>query len=71
MYEIHWVLLDAVRADDQKSIANRFGKELAEEALRNGKTEYRRLLSRADDLGPGNPMAMNALESIFHSGSSS
>ena len=55
----------------KKSIANRFGKELAEEALRNGKTEYRRLLSRADDLGPGNPMAMNALESIFHSGSSS
>ena len=55
----------------KKSIANRFGKELAEEALRNGKTEYRRLLSRADDLGPGNPMAMNALETIFHSGSSS
>ena len=55
----------------KKSIANRFGKELAEEALRNGKTEYRRLLSRADDLGPGNPTAMNALETICHSGSSS
>ena len=44
----------------KKSIAARFGMELAEKAIRNGKTEYRRLLSRADDLGPGNPMAMNA-----------
>ena len=44
----------------KKSMTNRFGKELAEEAIRNGKKEYRGLLSRADDLGPGNPMAMNA-----------
>ena len=29
----------------KKSIANRFGKELAEEVLRNGKTEYRQLLA--------------------------
>ena len=44
----------------KKSIANRFDKALAEQAIRQGKEEYKRLLSRADDLGPGNPMAMNA-----------
>lgn len=44
----------------KKSIANRFHQELAEEAIRRGKEEYRGLLSRADELGPGNPMAMNA-----------
>ena len=44
----------------KKSIAKRFGRELAEQSIRNGKREYRSLLSRADDLGPGNPMAMNA-----------
>ena len=44
----------------KKSIAKRFGKEVAEKAISNGKPEYRRLLQKADDLGPGNPMAMNA-----------
>lgn len=44
----------------KKSIAARFNQELAEQSIREGKTEYRRLLSRADDLGPGNPMAINA-----------
>lgn len=44
----------------KKSITNRFGKELADKSIKNGKQQYRRLLSRADDLGPGNPMAMNA-----------
>ena len=44
----------------KKSIAARFNQELAEQSIREGKTEYRRLLSRADDLGPGNPMATNA-----------
>ena len=44
----------------KKSIRKRFDGNLAEQAIRQGKDEYRRLLSRADDLGPGNPMAMNA-----------
>ncbi|MDO4853240.1 MAG: hypothetical protein Q4A88_07465, partial [Clostridia bacterium] len=44
----------------KRSIKKRFGKELANTSIRNGKREYRGLLSRADDLGPGNPMAMNA-----------
>ncbi len=44
----------------KKSIKKRFNKEMAGQAIRHGKDEYRRLLSHADDLGPGNPMAQNA-----------
>lgn len=44
----------------KKSIRKRFNQELANQAIRHGKAEYRGLLSRADDLGPGNPMAQNA-----------
>ena len=55
--EIYWTLFAPMI---KKSIANRFSKELAKESIRNGKAEYRGLLFRADDLGPGNPMAMNA-----------
>ena len=44
----------------KKSIRKRFGMPLAERSIREGKKEYRRLLSRADELGPGNPMATNA-----------
>jgi len=54
---IYWTLFAPMI---RKSITNRFGKQLAGEAVSNGKSEYRRLLSHADDLGPGNPMAMNA-----------
>ena len=54
---IYWALFAPVM---KKSITARFGRELAETSIRNGKREYRRLLSEADDLGPGNPMAMNA-----------
>ena len=54
---IYWTLFAPMM---RKSIARRFDKELADRAIRQGKDEYRRLLSRADDLGPGNPMAMNA-----------
>lgn len=42
------------------SIAKRFSPELAEKSIRNGKAAYRGLLSRADDIGQDNPMAMNA-----------
>ena len=44
----------------RKSIARRHGPELAKKSVRGGKKEYRRLLERADELGPGNPMASNA-----------
>ena len=54
---IYWTLFAPMM---KKSIAKRFDKELADKAIKQGKTEYKRLLSRADDLGSGNPMAMNA-----------
>ena len=44
----------------KKSIARRFDRALAEQSIRRGKEEYKGLLARADDLGPGNPMASNA-----------
>ena len=54
---IYWTVFAPLM---KKSMAKRFNRELAEQAIRQGKKEYRSLLSRADDLGPGNPMAMNA-----------
>ena len=54
---IYWTLFAPLM---KKSIAKRFDRDLAQQALHRGKAEYRRLLSSADDLGPGNPMAMNA-----------
>ena len=54
---IYWTLFAPMM---KRSIARRFNRELANQAIRRGKAEYRRLLSRADELGPGNPMAMNA-----------
>ena len=44
----------------KKSISVRFGKELAEKAVRNGKDEYRKLVQNAPELGNNNPMASNA-----------
>ena len=54
---LYWALFAPII---KKSVAKRFGKELAEQSIRHGKSEYKRLLRCADDLGPGNPMAMNA-----------
>ena len=54
---IYWALFAPLM---KKSILTRFGDELADQAIRQGKEEYKGLLARADDLGPGNPMAMNA-----------
>ena len=54
---IYWMLFAPMM---KKSIEKRFNKELAERFIRSGKSEYRRLLTNADDLGPGNPMAVNA-----------
>ncbi len=54
---IYWTLFAPMM---KKSIAKRFDKKLADKAVKQGKNEYKRLLSRADDLGSSNPMAMNA-----------
>ena len=54
---IYWTLFAPLM---KKSIAKRFSKELAGKSIKNGKAEYRKLLSRADDLGPGNSMVSNA-----------
>ena len=54
---VYWTLFAPMI---KKSITQRFGKDMAERAIRQGKAEYRGLLARADELGPGNPMAMNA-----------
>ena len=54
---IYWTIFSPLM---KKSIEKRFNNDLAERTIRSGKTEYRRLLANADDLGPGNPMAMNA-----------
>ena len=45
---IYWTLFAPMM---KRSIKRRFGGSLAEQAIRQGKAEYRRLLSRADGLG--------------------
>ncbi|MBQ9228175.1 MAG: L-2-amino-thiazoline-4-carboxylic acid hydrolase [Eubacterium sp.] len=54
---IYWTVFSPLI---KKSITARYSAALAEKAIKNGKAAYRGLLSRADELGPGNPMAMNA-----------
>lgn len=54
---IYWTVFAPLM---KKSIRKRFNKELADKAIGQGKFEYKRMLSRADELGPGNHMAMNA-----------
>ncbi|MGN1389591.1 MAG: hypothetical protein ACI4WR_08085 [Bulleidia sp.] len=44
----------------RKSISARFSPQLADKAIRNGKLICRHLTEAGDDLGPGNPMSMNA-----------
>lgn len=44
----------------RRSIRKRYGQQLADSAIRNGKKEYRKLVKEAPDLGSGNPMASNA-----------
>ena len=55
--EIYWTLFAPLI---KSSIKTRFGADLAERSIRQGKAEYQKLLRHADDLGPGNPMASNA-----------
>jgi len=54
---VYWSLFAPMM---KKSVSERFGKALAQRSIRAGKREYRTLLAHADDLGPGNPMAVNA-----------
>ena len=44
----------------KRSVKRRFGAELARRSIKNGRTEYKKLLAAADPIGDGNPMAMNA-----------
>ena len=44
----------------RSSIQKRCGKAMADTAVSRGKQHFKDLLSRADDLGPGNPMESNA-----------
>lgn len=54
---IYWAVLSpAIKS----SIKKRFGSDMAEKAIKNGKTEYRKLLADAPELGKGNPMASSA-----------
>ena len=43
---IYWTLFAPMI---KNSMTNRFGKALAEQAIKSGKAEYKRLLSRADE----------------------
>lgn len=54
---IYWTLFAPMI---KRSITERFDRELAGRAVKQGKKEYKKLLDHADELGPGNPMAMNA-----------
>ncbi|MBQ9276810.1 MAG: L-2-amino-thiazoline-4-carboxylic acid hydrolase [Clostridia bacterium] len=54
---IYWTLF---APKIKKSITKRYGKDLAKQAIKQGRHEYKNLLASADDLGKGNPMAMNA-----------
>lgn len=44
----------------KKSIRKRYGNELAVKSIKNGKAEYKRILSLADPIGDHNPMESNA-----------
>lgn len=54
---IYWTLFAPLI---HRSIEDRFGKELADQATRGGKKEYRTLVRNAPELGRGNLMASNA-----------
>ena len=51
-----WVLTPMIK----NSVEKHCGKELAARSIREGKAEFKALLQKADDLGPGNPMECNA-----------
>lgn len=54
---IYWYVISPMI---RKSIETRYGKELADKAIQNGKAEYQKLVEQAPELGKGNPMISNA-----------
>lgn len=54
---IYWTLFSPMI---KGSVKKRFGKELAEMAVGNGKAEFKALVAEAPELGAGNPIASNA-----------
>lgn len=45
----------------KKVLTEEYGKQYAEDIMKNSKSVYRRLVAEADDLGDDNPMAYNEL----------
>lgn len=54
---MYWALFAPMM---KSSIKARFGREMAVQAIRNGKEQYRKLVAEAPEIGKGNPMASNA-----------
>lgn len=54
---IYWLFFSPMM---KSSIRKRYGRELADRAMKNGRREYHRLVENAPELGRGNPMASNA-----------
>lgn len=54
---MYWALFSPMI---KRSIKKRFGKKLATQAVKRGKSEYKILVAEAPELGKGNPMASNA-----------
>ena len=45
----------------KKVLAEKYGREYAEDIMKKSKKVYRELVEKADDIGDGNPMAYNEL----------
>lgn len=58
--EAEWNVLALFSPMIKSSIRKRYGRELADRAVKNGRLEYRRLVENAPELGKGNPMVSNA-----------
>lgn len=54
---MYWVVFSPLI---KNSIRKRYGKELADRAVKDGRCEYQLLVKNAPELGRGNPMASNA-----------
>lgn len=59
---IYWILL---KPFIKKYFNKRFEQKTCKIIFRNAKAEYKRLLSRADDIGANNPMASNLYFSLL------
>ncbi|MCB5393414.1 hypothetical protein LIP62_04260 [Longicatena caecimuris] len=58
--EAEWNVLSLFSPMIKSSIRKRYGRELADRAVKNSRLEYHRLVENAPELGKVNPMASNA-----------